>query len=62
MAVVKGAHKILQETQQGVLLPSIVDQCKCVKLLSTFEKYSIKLDKLLETTSNIEQESRRKHR
>jgi hypothetical protein len=62
MAVVKGTRKMLQETQHGVLSPSIVDQCKCIKLLSTFEKYSTKLDKLLETTSNIEQESRRKYR
>jgi hypothetical protein len=62
MAVVKEACKMLQETQQRVLSPSIVDQCKYIKLLSTFENYSTKLDKLLETTSNIEQESRRKYR
>lgn len=38
---------------------TIIDQCRCEKLLSSFERYSNKLDKLLETASNIEQESKR---
>jgi hypothetical protein len=60
MAAVKGTQKILARNEK--IISSIVDHSKCTKLLSTLEKYSTKLDKLIETTSNIEQKSKRMHK
>jgi hypothetical protein len=40
----------------------ILDCGKYHKLMCSLEQYSIKLDKLIETTSNIEQESKKSKR
>ena len=62
MAAVKGTHKMLEQSPECIFVSDILDFSKYDKLLFTLEKYSTKLDKLLETTSNIEQESNRINR
>lgn len=62
MAAVKGTHKMLEQSPEYIFVSDILDFSKYDKMLFTLEKYSTKLDKLLETTSNIEQESNRINR
>jgi hypothetical protein len=59
MAAVKGTQKMLEHSLENILISDILDYSKYDKMLFTLESYSVKLDKLLETTSNIEQESKR---
>jgi hypothetical protein len=57
MAYVNRPYKMLETSSE--IVSNIIDFSKYDKMISSLEKYSIKLDKLLETTSNIEQESKR---
>jgi hypothetical protein len=59
MVAVKGTQKMLEHSLENILISDILDYSKYDKMLFTLESYSVKLDKLLETTSNIEQESKR---
>ena len=53
IATVKGTT-IMYQQQQIEPLYSIIDHDKCNSLMNSLEKYSQKLDSLLEKTTNIE--------